>query len=132
MGARQAVGIVHRRDIAAGADRAALADAYAAEHLPVGAAAARGHVDEVIAPTHTRERIAARWRPAVTPRAAARRRGAAAAQRHRGGDPRRRRASAGREGPSTGLTMDAIAGARSCPHHGLLLLRRTSARSSTA
>ena len=58
MGARQAVEVVHRRDLAAGADADALADAYAAEHLPVAAAAAGGFVDEVIAPDETRERLA--------------------------------------------------------------------------
>ena len=58
MGARQAVEVVHRRDLAAGADADALADAYAAEHLPVAAAAAGGFVDEVIAPGETRERLA--------------------------------------------------------------------------
>jgi acetyl-CoA carboxylase carboxyltransferase component len=58
MGPRQAVDVVHRREIAAGADAQALADAYAAEHLPVREAAARGFVDEVIAPAETRERIA--------------------------------------------------------------------------
>jgi propionyl-CoA carboxylase beta chain len=52
------VEVVHRREIAAGADAQALADAYAAEHLPVREAAARGFVDEVIAPRETRERIA--------------------------------------------------------------------------
>jgi methylmalonyl-CoA decarboxylase subunit alpha len=59
MGAPQAVGIVHRREIGAGADAAALADRYAAEHLPVARAAEAGHVDEVIAPRHTRARLAA-------------------------------------------------------------------------
>jgi propionyl-CoA carboxylase beta chain len=58
MGPSQAVEIVHRRDIAAGADPAELADAYAAEHLPVAVAAGRGFVDEIIAPYETRERIA--------------------------------------------------------------------------
>ena len=58
MGARQAVELVRRREIAAGADAAALADAYEAEHLPVGVAAAAGFVDEVIAPSETRDRIA--------------------------------------------------------------------------
>lgn len=57
MGAKQAVEVVHRREVAAGADPAALADAYAAEHLPVGVAAAAGFVDEVIPATETRERI---------------------------------------------------------------------------
>jgi acetyl-CoA carboxylase carboxyltransferase component len=59
MGARQAVGIVNRRELEAGADPVALADAYAAEHLPVEQAAAAGHVDEVVAPRHTRARVAA-------------------------------------------------------------------------
>ena len=58
MGPSQAVEIMHRRDIAAGADPAELADAYAAEHLPVAVAAGRGFVDEIIEPYETRERIA--------------------------------------------------------------------------
>jgi acetyl-CoA carboxylase carboxyltransferase component len=58
MGARQAVELVRRREIAAGADAALLADAYEAEHLPVRVAAAAGFVDEVIAPIDTRDRIA--------------------------------------------------------------------------
>ncbi|HEU4974409.1 MAG TPA: carboxyl transferase domain-containing protein [Baekduia sp.] len=58
MGARQAVELVRRREIAAGADAQALADAYAAEHLPVRVAAAAGFVDEVVAPSDTRDRIA--------------------------------------------------------------------------
>ena len=58
MGARQAVELVHRRDIAAGADADELADAYAAEHLPVRVAASRGFVDEIVEPARTRERIA--------------------------------------------------------------------------
>jgi acetyl-CoA carboxylase carboxyltransferase component len=58
MGAPQAVEIVHRREIAAGADAAALADTYSAEHLPVNVAASAGFVDEVIEPADTRERIA--------------------------------------------------------------------------
>jgi acetyl-CoA carboxylase carboxyltransferase component len=61
MGAKQAVGIVARRDIAAADDPAAhrdqLADAYADEHLSAGAAAAEGHVDEVIHPADTRRRL---------------------------------------------------------------------------
>ncbi|MEA2341592.1 MAG: methylmalonyl-CoA decarboxylase subunit alpha [Solirubrobacteraceae bacterium] len=57
MGARQAVELVERRRIAAGADAAALADAYADEHLPVGRAAAEGFVDEVVAPDETRDRL---------------------------------------------------------------------------
>ena len=58
MGASQAVEIMHRRQIAAGADPADLADAYAAEHLPVAVAASRGFVDEIVEPAETRERIA--------------------------------------------------------------------------
>src|SRR4051812_49688386 len=58
MGPSQAVEIMHRRDIAAGADPAELADVYAAEHPPVGVAASRGVVDEGIEPYETRERIA--------------------------------------------------------------------------
>jgi acetyl-CoA carboxylase carboxyltransferase component len=61
MGAQQAVNIVNRRDIAAAADpiaeRDALAARYAAEHLPPSVACADGFVDEVIAPSSTRERI---------------------------------------------------------------------------
>ena len=55
MGAKQAVGIVNRREIAAADDpdgrarRASRAD-YADEHLSAGVAAAEGYVDEVIAP----------------------------------------------------------------------------------
>jgi acetyl-CoA carboxylase carboxyltransferase component len=58
MGARQAVELVRRREIEAGADAVALADAYEAEHLPVRVAAAAGFVDEVVAPSETRDRIA--------------------------------------------------------------------------
>ena len=59
MGAAQAVEIVHRRDIAAGADPAELADAYAAEHLPVAVAAARAASStRSSSPYETRERIA--------------------------------------------------------------------------
>jgi acetyl-CoA carboxylase carboxyltransferase component len=58
MGARQAVELVHRREIASGSDPVVLADAYAAEHLPVAVSAASGFVDEVIEPSETRERIA--------------------------------------------------------------------------
>jgi propionyl-CoA carboxylase beta chain len=58
MGSRQAVEVVNRREIAAGADADALAAAYAAAHLPVRVAAERGFVDEIVAPSDTRERIA--------------------------------------------------------------------------
>jgi acetyl-CoA carboxylase carboxyltransferase component len=57
MGARQAVELVERRAIAAGADPDELANAYARAHLPVQASAAAGFVDEVIAPAETRERL---------------------------------------------------------------------------
>jgi acetyl-CoA carboxylase carboxyltransferase component len=62
MAARQAVGIVHRRDLAAASDGEAalteLADRYTEEHLGVGTAAATGFVDEVIEPRETRQRLA--------------------------------------------------------------------------
>ena len=62
MAARQAVGIVERRRIAAADDpetlRDALAGAYAGEHLTAPAAAASGFVDEVIEPAETRRRVA--------------------------------------------------------------------------
>jgi acetyl-CoA carboxylase carboxyltransferase component len=61
MGAHQAVGIVHRREIAAaedpGATRAAFAADYAEAHLGAGVAAAEGFVDEVIPPGDTRRRL---------------------------------------------------------------------------
>lgn len=61
MGAEQAVGIVDRRAIAAAedpaAERAARALAYADEHLGAHVAAAGGHVDDVVEPAHTRERL---------------------------------------------------------------------------
>jgi acetyl-CoA carboxylase carboxyltransferase component len=63
MGAPQAVGIVHRRDIAGAADPEAaanrLARAYADEHLGARQAAATGAIDEVVAPADTRDRLAA-------------------------------------------------------------------------
>jgi acetyl-CoA carboxylase carboxyltransferase component len=61
MGAKQAVGIVSRREIAAADDPAAqrdvLAEAYAGEHLSAEVSAAEGHVDEVILPAETRRRL---------------------------------------------------------------------------
>ena len=61
LGPRQAVGIVHRRAIESSDDpdreRERLADAYCAENLSAAAAAAGGHVDEVIEPFQTRERL---------------------------------------------------------------------------
>jgi acetyl-CoA carboxylase carboxyltransferase component len=61
MGAKQAVGIVSRREIAAAEDPAShrdtLAEAYAGEHLSAEASAAEGHIDEVIQPADTRRRL---------------------------------------------------------------------------
>src|SRR6476661_2881532 len=60
MAARQAVGIVHHRALAAadGPSRDELAEAYAAEHLTAPAAAASSWVDEVIDPGASRDRLA--------------------------------------------------------------------------
>jgi len=57
MGARQAVAIIERRAVAAGADIDALADRYAREQLPAAVSAARGHIDEIVSPERTRERL---------------------------------------------------------------------------
>jgi methylmalonyl-CoA decarboxylase subunit alpha len=61
MGAKQAVGIVNRRDIAAAEDpemaREEFAARYTEEHLSAGTAAAEGYVDEVIAPLDSRRRL---------------------------------------------------------------------------
>ena len=63
MGPSQAVGIIHRRQIAAAedpqAERARLAALYAEEHQPAWAAAREGVIDEVILPAETRPRIGA-------------------------------------------------------------------------
>ncbi|HUR84540.1 MAG TPA: carboxyl transferase domain-containing protein [Solirubrobacteraceae bacterium] len=61
MGAPQAVEIVKRRELEAGADPEELAAAYEEEHLPVAIAAKQGFIDEIVAPTQTRERIAAHF-----------------------------------------------------------------------
>jgi len=62
MGAKQAVTIVNRRDIAAADDPGAARDEFAAEyadeHLSAGTAAAEGYIDEVILPSDTRRRLA--------------------------------------------------------------------------
>jgi acetyl-CoA carboxylase carboxyltransferase component len=62
MGAEQAVGVIHRRALAAAGnadeERRRLADAYADEHLSARAAARAGAVDEVIRPSDTRARLA--------------------------------------------------------------------------
>ena len=61
MGAKQAVTIVNRRDIAAAEDpqaaRGRFASEYADEHLSASVAAAEGYVDEVIPPDDTRRRL---------------------------------------------------------------------------
>ena len=61
MGAKQAVGIVRRRDIAAADDpeaaHDAFADEYRDEHLTSAVAAAEGYVDEIVAPEDTRRRL---------------------------------------------------------------------------
>jgi acetyl-CoA carboxylase carboxyltransferase component len=63
MNARTAVGIVERRQLRVAVDpeaeRDRLAAAYAAQHLGADAAAASGHVDEIIPPAETRPRLAA-------------------------------------------------------------------------
>jgi acetyl-CoA carboxylase carboxyltransferase component len=62
MGAKPAVGIIHRRELAAADDpaaaREALARRYAEAHLRPQVAAAAGYVDELIEPAETRPRIA--------------------------------------------------------------------------
>jgi acetyl-CoA carboxylase carboxyltransferase component len=62
VGPSQAVGVMHRRALARAADpraeRERLAVAYADEHLSAATAAAAGHVDELIEPAETRERVA--------------------------------------------------------------------------
>ncbi|MDQ3933893.1 MAG: acyl-CoA carboxylase subunit beta [Actinomycetota bacterium] len=63
LGAKQAVGIMHRREIAA-ADNpegtlAELADGYALEHQSAQAAARDGVIDEILLPAATRERLIA-------------------------------------------------------------------------
>ena len=64
MSARAAVGIVHRRELAAASEgperdalRLRLADGYAEEHLGAHAAAAAGFIDEIVEPADTRERL---------------------------------------------------------------------------
>jgi acetyl-CoA carboxylase carboxyltransferase component len=56
MGAKQAVGIIHRRESVA--DQAGLAETYAEQHLHARVAASDGHVDELIEPADTRARLA--------------------------------------------------------------------------
>lgn len=63
MGPKQAVGIIHRRDIAADPDPQAatgrFARAYAEEHLSARTATALGAIDEVVTPGETRARLVA-------------------------------------------------------------------------
>jgi acetyl-CoA carboxylase carboxyltransferase component len=71
MGARQAVDLVHRREIAAADEpsraRDRLADRYAAEHLTAASAAAEGVIDEIVAPSDTRGRLASALRMLARP-----------------------------------------------------------------
>jgi acetyl-CoA carboxylase carboxyltransferase component len=61
MGPKQAVDLVHRRELAAAEDRTAtrerLAAAYAEQHLTAASAAREGVIDELVAPSQTRTRI---------------------------------------------------------------------------
>jgi len=70
MAAKQAVGIIKRREIAASDDpaaaREALAEEYGEQHLGADLAAQQGYIDEVIAPRETRDRIA--WAIASLPK----------------------------------------------------------------
>jgi acetyl-CoA carboxylase carboxyltransferase component len=69
MGAEQAVGVIHRRELAAADDpeatRRRLAATYAAHHLSAEGAARCGAVDAVIRPAETRDRLA--WALATLP-----------------------------------------------------------------
>ena len=62
MGAKQAVGVVHRKAIAAADDPAAeqdrLAAEYEAEHVSAAIAAREGFIDELVEPRDTRRRLA--------------------------------------------------------------------------
>jgi acetyl-CoA carboxylase carboxyltransferase component len=61
LGPKQAAGIVHRREIEEALDpereRERLGAEYAATHLSAAAAAAGGHVDELVEPSATRDRL---------------------------------------------------------------------------
>ena len=61
MGAPQAIEIVKRRELEAGADPVALAAEYEEQYLPVAIAAASGYIDEIVSPVDTRARIAAHF-----------------------------------------------------------------------
>lgn len=62
LGAKQAVDLLHRRELAAAADRDSeagrLQEAYAETHLAASVAARDGHVDEIVEPSDTRHRLA--------------------------------------------------------------------------
>jgi propionyl-CoA carboxylase beta chain len=62
MGAKPAVGLIHRRELAEAEDREAardrLAEQYAEHHLRPQVAARDGFVDELIMPSETRPRLA--------------------------------------------------------------------------
>jgi acetyl-CoA carboxylase carboxyltransferase component len=62
VGPMQAVGFVHREEIAAApdpdAERSRLASVYASEHATAAVAAGGGHVDEMVEPVETRDRLA--------------------------------------------------------------------------
>ena len=62
MGAKQAVGVIHRKAIAAADDPAAeqdrLASEYEAEHVSAMIAAREGFIDELVEPRDTRRRLA--------------------------------------------------------------------------
>ncbi|MBA3327327.1 MAG: acyl-CoA carboxylase subunit beta [Solirubrobacterales bacterium] len=70
MGPQQAVDLVRRRDIAAAEDppraRERFAAGYAEEHQTAASAAAEGIIDEVIAPSATRDRLAGTLRTLST------------------------------------------------------------------
>jgi acetyl-CoA carboxylase carboxyltransferase component len=72
MGPKQAVDVVHRREIAAADDpvaaRERLATAYAAEHLSAASAAAEGVIDEIVPPSGTRGRVVAALETLSTPK----------------------------------------------------------------
>ena len=58
MGAPQAVSLLHRRTLAAEPERRdALTADYSGEHLGAATAAAEGHIDELLAPADTRQRL---------------------------------------------------------------------------
>jgi acetyl-CoA carboxylase carboxyltransferase component len=71
MGPKQAVDLVHRREIAAADDPAAarerLAASYADEHLTAASAAAEGVIDELVPPSGTRARVISALQTLATP-----------------------------------------------------------------